>query len=263
MLDLHRAPAVVLRLDRRAPRRRGSDDGQPPVLRPGAEERPVYRVLRPRRADRGEHENVARRVQVHARHAPHELEVRLQRLERGLARRRDEDRVRTPVRGPRGERERMTESRHRLARERQVLLVDRECVELGQARQRPRRLPHQLGADAVAGEACDLLPRVAHAFTPSKTSASETGRPASASALKRRKAASRSPGSNRRPASWQARTNACRPECLPSGSVIARPSSAGSMNWYVATSLSRPSWWMPASWANAFAPTITLFRCTA
>ena len=33
------------------------------------------------------------------------------------------------------------------------------------------------------------------------------------------------------------------------------------MIWYVDASLSIPSWWMPASCANAFAPTIGLLRC--
>ena len=63
------------------------------------------------------------------------------------------------------------------------------------------------------------------------------------------------------PASVHARANACRPECLPSGSVIAHAELARIHDLVRATCpLASPSWWMPASWANAFAPTIGLVR---
>ena len=38
--------------------------------------------------------------------------------------------------------------------------------------------------------------------------------------------------------------------------------SSGRMISYVSFSLSTPSWWMPASWANAFSPTMALLGCT-
>ncbi len=81
-------------------------------------------------------------------------------------------------------------------------------------------------------------------------------------ALNRLNAALSSSPETTMPCSAQAIANAWRPECLPSGSVIRTPTSAGSMIWYVRSSFSIPSWWMPASCANAFAPTTALFGWT-
>ena len=55
--------------------------------------------------------------------------------------------------------------------------------------------------------------------------------------------------------------NPALPECLPSTRrVPSQPTSVGSMISYVVRFFSMPSWWMPASWANAFAPNDRLVR---
>src|SRR3954454_4862207 len=157
----------------------------------------------------------------------------------------------------------MPEARHRLARERHVHFVDRERVQLVETGENARRFGHELRPDAGAGQARDLLRMVhVHAATSWNTSDRETRSPPSASRLKRANAESSCWRSSSSPASLHARANAWRPECSPSGSVIVSPSHAGSMIWYVAASLSTPSWLIPASCANAFAPTTALFGWT-
>src|SRR5581483_1373056 len=153
---------------------------------------------------------------------------------------------------------RLAEARERDTAERRVHLVVREAVHARDRIERVHGFGHQLRRGAGPGETSDRF----HAGTPSKTASSGTAPPESASALNLRKAAfSWSPLSSI-PRSAQARANACLPECLPSGSVMTTPTSAGSMIWYVRASFSIPSWWMPASCANAFAPTTALFRWT-
>src|SRR3954467_822298 len=157
----------------------------------------------------------------------------------------------------------MPEARHRVAREGHVHFVDRERVQLVETREHARRFGHQFRPDAGAGQTRDLLRMVhVHAATSWNTSDRETRSPPSASRLKRANAESTCSRSSSSPASVHARANAWRPECLPSGSVIVSPSSAGSMIWYVDASLRTPSWWMPASCAKAFAPTTALFGGT-
>ena len=68
----------------------------------------------------------------------------------------------------------------------------------------------------------------------------------------RRRRARRPP--RRTPARTRGAPSACR-----AAASSRSPSSVGSMIWYVALSFSIPSWWMPASWANALAPTTALF----
>src|SRR3954469_14833177 len=133
-------------------------------------------------------------------------------------------------------------------------------MQLIETREHARRLGHELRADAGAGQARDLVRMVhVHAATSWKTSERDTRSPPSASRLKRANAESTCSRSSSSPASVHARANAWRPECLPSGSVIVSPSSAGSMIWYVDASLRTPSWRMPASCANGYAPTPALF----
>ena len=43
---------------------------------------------------------------------------------------------------------------------------------------------------------------------------------------------------------------------------LVRPTDSGVMISYVPACFSTPSWWMPASWAKALAPTIALFGWT-
>ena len=75
----------------------------------------------------------------------------------GLVRRRDENRVRVAVGGARVGRQRMAGTRHRLARERQVAVVEPQLVQLRHALERARRCGHQLGPDSVTGETSDGL----------------------------------------------------------------------------------------------------------
>ena len=57
-------------------------------------------------------------------------------------------------------------------------------------------------------------------------------------------------------------STACLPECLPSTrSVSFTPTLAGVMISYVSGLARIPCWWMPASWAKAFRPTIALLGC--
>ena len=57
--------------------------------------------------------------------------------------------------------------------------------------------------------------------------------------------------------------NAARPECFPrTRLVLLSPTDSGVMISYVSGFFSTPSWWMPASCANALAPTIALLGWT-
>ena len=208
-LDEHAAPARVLGVDDATPRGRRADRRQPAVLRRGAEERALDGLAGRRGLDGAEDDHLAGLAEVHARDAPHEIEVGHQRLDRRLVRARDEDRVGLAVRRARRERQRMTEARHRLARERHVHFVDRERMQLVETREHARRLGHQLRPDAGAGEARDLLRMVhVHAATSSNTSARETRSPPSASPLKRANAESTCSRSSSSPAAVHARANA-------------------------------------------------------
>ena len=92
-----------------------------------------------------------------------EREVRQHAVERGVVRRGDQDRVDVAVAGAGRRRQRMTDARHRLARERQMQLVELERMQLRDGVERARSGGHQLGADAVAGQAGNVLP--AHVVT--------------------------------------------------------------------------------------------------
>ena len=81
----------------------------------------------------------------------------------------------------------------------------------------------------------------------------------SAISLKRLKAVFKPCPESSKPSSARAFCRACRPECLPRTiELVASPTVVASMISYVVRSLSTPSWWIPASWANAFRPTIAL-----
>src|SRR5207244_2153019 len=126
------------------------------------------------------------------------------------------------------ERQGVAEAQQRLRAEGHMLLLEEEAVQPRGLLQRERGLGHHLGPAAVAGEAGDrVAPRAHQAFTSSKTSFSVTALRVSASCLKRLKASWSSSKESSIPANSQARAKAWRPECLPSGSVIVRPSSAG------------------------------------
>ena len=106
-------------------------------------------------AERLDHEQVAAGLVVHARDAPGEVELGPHAVERRVVGRGDEDRVGVPVGLARRERQRVAEARQRLAAERQVDVVDAQRVHPRDGGERARGLAHQLGPDAVAGEARD------------------------------------------------------------------------------------------------------------
>ena len=83
------------------------------------------------------------------------VERRLDQLERGLARRRDEHGVGAAEVALGPERQTMAEANERLAAERQVELGDPEAVQARDDRQHAAGLGRELGADAVPGEAGD------------------------------------------------------------------------------------------------------------
>ena len=85
----------------------------------------------------------------------------------------------------------------------------------------------------------------------------------SASSLKRWNAVLSAAPSTWKPSCSSSLRRAWRPECLPSTiALVSRPIVVASMISYVVRSFRTPSWWIPASWANAFRPTIALFGCT-
>src|SRR5712691_833250 len=189
-------------------------------------------------------------AEPHARDLCAEVELAHHVGERRLVGAGDEHRVRGEDRSPRRDRHSLRRLREGNSPERDVGVLDLEPVESGDLVEREDGSGHELSRCSAPGHACNLC-GVNHAAASSKTSSRVTRPPASARSLNRRKARSSSPRSSLKPRSAHARANAWRPECFPSGSVMRAPTSNGSMIWYVRSSLSIPSWWMPASWANA------------
>src|SRR4051794_11648034 len=260
MVDCDAGAAFGLGVDERAEAFGVADRGHGAPATASEVKRARHRNLLAVFAEGADHERVARGTERDAGDRPADVEIGLDRRERALVRKRGEHRVRAKVAGARDGRKPVTEAHEALAAEREVQLSESEPVLARDLEHRAARLRHELGPDAVAGEARNRVAR--HAATSSNTSASVTTSPESASDLKRANADCSSPGARSIPAASHAFANAWRPECLPSGSVIARPSSAGSTIWYVRESFSMPSWWIPASCANAFAPTTALFGWT-
>ena len=204
-------------------------------------------------------------AEAHARHLRAQVELAHHLGERGLLGAGDEHGVRAEDRRARRRRGRSARPA-RTRRRRTCTCVSSivEPVQPGDRVEREARPRPSAPAPSRLRSRMRLSPSRLMPSPPAKTSSSVTPPPASARSLKRRNAAVELVAleSDCR-CSAHARANAWRPECLPSGSVIRTPTDAGSMIWYVRASFSIPSWWMPASCANAFAPTIALFGCTA
>src|SRR3954454_8196465 len=100
--------------------------------------------------------------------------------------------------------------------------------------------------------------------TSARRSASVTSFFASASAIAAWYTASRASPSRSWPSSRSLPCRPRRPDSLPIDNVLpTRPTDCGVMISYVSGFLITPSWWIPDSWAKAFAPTIALFGWTA
>ena len=100
-------------------------------------------------------------AELHASHAPGELEVGLHALERRVVGRRDEDCVHVAVAGPGLGRERMSRPGDAFAPERQMDVVELQRVELGHPVEGARRGRHQLRPDTVPRQTSNSL----HAWT--------------------------------------------------------------------------------------------------
>ena len=201
---------------------------------------------------------------VHARDAPHELQVGLHASNAGSCGRRDEDRV-----GARGTRR---ASRAGAGGRSASSPRRRTAGALRRARASAARrdATSTRVASAISSGPTPSPARHAtfcgvhvHAATSWNTSARETRSPRVGEPLEARERGvdlvrDRARARRRR---THARTRGGPSACRAAASSSA-PSSAGSMIWYVDASLSMPSWWMPASCANAFAPTIALLGCT-
>ena len=154
-------------------------------------------------------------------------------------------------------------ARDRNAAERDVRLLDRQAVQARDRVEREHGLRHQLRRRPGPGHACDCR-RTAHAATPSVEEVFERDGAAGVGPLLE--------AAERRvelvPCELDTALRARTRKRVAAGVLAERKRHtnadvAGSMIWYVRASFSIPSWWMPASCANAFAPTTALFGCTA
>ena len=122
-------------------------------------ERAGERPLERRVEERAEERDRAAPVERDAVHARPEIELRLDSGEGGIRGCGDEDRLCAERRVPCGRRQRVPRLRERPAPERRVRLANPKPVQARDARERPARLRHDLGRDAVPGEAHDRVHR--------------------------------------------------------------------------------------------------------
>jgi hypothetical protein len=172
VLDDYSCVPLGRSLHGREPQLARADGGYLRAPLPGESEGPLDCERLGVLGDRADERDVGAAGEPHTGDAPREIELGLYAFERRLAGRGDENGVGLAACRPRRRRKRVAETADGVAPERHVRLVHGESVQAGDGLHRAAGLGHQLGADAVAGEAGDFVATGSHGTAASRSKTS-------------------------------------------------------------------------------------------